>query len=107
MPVSTISGAITALRSQVKTKSGALGSTDAKNRVTDAVDQFQNELAALNFPMTGADNPSAATLAEALAQMRQMIAAQSSMSTYARIMALSKLDELTAELSSGGLAVSS
>jgi hypothetical protein len=82
MAVSTISGALVVLRSQVRSRAGALGSTDAKNRVTDAVDRFQNELAALGFPTTtGADNPSATSLSDALSGMRQQITAQSSLST--------------------------
>jgi hypothetical protein len=107
MTVTTIAGAITALRSQVKGQAGTLPSTAAKNRVAAAVDQFQNELLALNFPMTGADNPAAVSLSDALAEMRVQIAAQSSMSVYSRLTAIVKLDQLTAELSSAGVAVGS
>ena len=68
------------------------------------MDQFQADLAALGFPTTtGADNPSATSLSDALNGMRQQITASSGLSTYARLTALSKLDQLSAELSSGGL----
>ena len=108
MPVTTIGGAISALRMQVKTQSGGLPAVDAKNRVTAAVDRFQTELGALGFSTTtGADNPSAESLSEALAGMRAQITAQTSLSAYARLSALSRLDQLAAELASGGLAVGS
>jgi hypothetical protein len=107
MAVTTIAGAIIALRTQVRTQTGALASVDLKNRATGAMDQFQNELVALGFDTsTGGDNnPSAATLADALDAMRAQIVASSSMSTDARVTALSRLDQLKAELSSSGLAV--
>jgi hypothetical protein len=107
MAVNTVSGAVTALRIQIRAKSGALASADLKNRAASAMDQFQSELAALGFATStgGENNPSAATFSEALIGMRQQIAAQSSLSTYARVTALSKLELLIAELSSSGLAV--
>jgi hypothetical protein len=105
MPVTTLSGAIVALRTQVRAKAPA--SVDLKNRATDAMDQFQSELVALGFDTsTGGDiNPSAATLRDALTGVRQKITAQGTLSTYARVTALSKLDQLVAELSSAGLTV--
>jgi hypothetical protein len=103
--VTTIAGALVALRTRVRANAPA--SVDQKARATDALDRFQADLAALGFvTAANADNdPSAATLAEALRGMRAQITAQSSLSTYARITALDRLDQLTAELSSGGLAV--
>ena len=108
MAVTTIAGAITALRTQVKGQAGTLTSTEARNRVTGAVAQFQTELAALDFPMLGITTPPpVTTLGEALDAMRQQITGQSSPSVNAKIWALIRLDRLTAELSSVGLRVGS
>jgi hypothetical protein len=97
MAVTTIAGAIVALRTQVRANAPA--SVDLKNRVTDALDRFQAELAALGFPTTsGTDNPSAVSLADALVGMRAQITAQTGLSAYARTTAITALDQLSAEL---------
>jgi hypothetical protein len=107
MPTVTVTatGAVVAIRSQVRSRAATLPDPAAK-RASNAVNGFRAELAALDFPL-GAATPSVATLAGALDAMRAEITAQTGLATYARIMAIARLEQLIAELSSLGVAVGS